>query len=469
MVALAAVAYGAYQPHWQVGQEHHRFPTHLDEYYHWGTARSVQRTGLAEGPDGFSASAAELPDMAIADLQIHQRGFHTFLAVLQGVAGLDWLPLLQFFPLGVAMFLSLVVYVLAQRWHAGVASVLWLAAVPSTLRFLGPGYVVPIAFAIPFVFLVIWLLTMDKTRAWPIIGIVLAMLWTVHAMGALLATAITVTYVMSRGRDLRLLLLVAVPLLLAAPFYASDLMGPVLREASLPPEADAIRIAGIPLFAAAALGAAWLASRQGPSTRAAGVALGAAVVTLLALVVLRNMRDWDPYRLYDRAVTTLLPLLALLAGAGVMAVHAALVHVASRWVTRRRLVAVLLVVLLAGEFAFVASATSDAGILPRYHVLSESTYASYSEAAVLLGPAHTALVDGPDTMAWTALTGQPTLYVWDPGAAGPPVEISSFFEAGASDTVFLIENDVSVVVTPQEVRNPDLREIAPRVYLLDIR
>src|SRR5687768_2700664 len=96
--ALLVVALSAYAPHWRPGEPDYRFPVHLDEYWHWGIATSIQRDGLALSPTPFFGSGLADDTGFQYPTEIHERGYHAYLAALQGVTGIEWVTLLRFLP-----------------------------------------------------------------------------------------------------------------------------------------------------------------------------------------------------------------------------------------------------------------------------------------------------------------------------------------------------------------------------------
>lgn len=480
--ALALVAFSAYQAHWRPDEGHYPYPVHMDEYLHWGYARAVQVSGEVAPADPFGADplvkdrpeAAEEP-LSSYPTEIHERGFHGYLAVLQGVTGIPWLPLIEFLPLAVWLFTALVAYALAQRWDAGVAVVLWMAAIPTTLRFLGPGFVVPITFSLPFVLLALLASTHGGGRgAWACVAILAAAAWPIHAMGALLLTFCVGVALLAQERAGRLVYAAAVlfPFLLAWPYYVPQLSS--LRfSPDLPIATEAVRIGMLPVLLFAAVGAYYGVVRGRPRERAVALALALTLVGAVTVIVHRHMFGWDLLRLYDRTVTTFGLFAALLAGIGVRGIARGLAGATGRlrwpqW--RRPALALAVALLIAIQGAAVATAVRDNVRQPYYEVLTDARYSLYLEAAALYGGREgRALVDGVDTMAWTAITGIPTAYVQYPSSGDPPPEIKRFFEDGSRDTAFLVQHGVTLVVTGREVKNPDLHPSLPTIYELDER
>lgn len=468
--ALAFVALSAYEPHWRPSEGHYRFPVHLDEYWHWGMATAVGRTGQAETADPFTSFSSSVADNVAYPTQIHERGFHAYLAALQATTGIEWVVLMEFLPTIVALLSALAVYALAQRWDAGLASVLWLAAIPTSLRFLGPGFVVPISFAMPLALIGFLVATRASTPAsWLVVMAIAAGLWPIHAMGALILTALVAGYLLAGQVDARaglLAIAIALPFLLAWPIYVTGIRQPLAHGPTLTAGIETLRIVGPLFFLAGALGAGWLLTRRDPHTRAVGVAFSLLAGVAMAVIIVRIVVDIDPLRIYDRAVTTLTPLVAVLAGAGSAAIIAFLSRVGARTRWPRAAAAIAVGLVLVAQGAVVAAAWERNVEQPYYRPLTEERYAQYAAVKDQLPRGGYALVDSTDTLAFTAITGLPTAYVQTPEAPLPPPEIQDFFAHGSNDTKYLVVRTITTVVTDQPVTNPDLVRISPSVYVL---
>lgn len=468
-VALALVAISAYQPHWRPDEGRYRYPVHLDEYWHWGMATAVQRTGVAEAPDPFTGASARTDAEGLRyPTQIHERGFHAYFATFQSATGLDWIVIFEVLPSVIAVLTGLAIFVLAERWGGGAEAALWYAAVPTTLRFLGPGFLVPISLALFIVVVGFFVATDRRSRsAWGAALILSAGVWPIHAMGALLLTALIglyLTFVGVSARSAALLAAIALPFALAWPHYAGDLSATVLRESTLPAGLEVLRAVGPAVYVAAAIGAGTLVAARPRQTRAAGAALAIVVIAGLVLVWARATAEADPFRLYDRTVSVLLPLLAILGGAGTAALVAGSTKRTARNLPRAATLAIVVAILAAQGSAVVQA--GNASEATYYHPLTTGRYDAMSAFAESPHWPRAAVVDGLDTMAWTALTGGSTLYVKSPLAGRPPAAIEAFFASGARDTEYLVTNDITVVVTDRPVANPDLVHAGGAIYVL---
>lgn len=465
LLALATVAVVVQHPHWNIETGRaYGFPVHLDEHYHWGLSTAIQRTGELAFDDPFSGAGGEFSVRST----LHERGFHAYWAVLQEATGIDWLLLFALAPTAIALYLGLALFVLVRRWGAGSSAALWVAAIPTSLRFLGPGFLVPIAFALPLVVAGMFALFHLRGAASILcFSLIAAALWPIHAMGAIALVAVGAVYaasVVARAPLVALGWVVAamVPFLAAWPYYSPLFFAP-LDPAELPASIEVVRAGGPWLFVFAALGVLLLALSRRPGQRKVAVTLAAVALPLLAVLVFRVETGRDVLRLYDRSVLVLFVILAIAAGAGT-----ARLVTAARSMERARGVALVgLALILVVQAASVLHAARAQMRQDYYEVLTQEDYDAYVQAAAQLGPEHRrAIVDGLSTMAFSTITGIPTLWVATPADPTPPPEVSSFFGDGANDTYFLLSTGTTVVVTHGAVENTDLVVVAPGVYAL---
>lgn len=461
-LVLVIVGLVAFHPHLNLLTGDTRtYPVHMDEYVHWGFALSIQQSGDADTHNIFAGGGDG--EFSLKE-DLHERGFHVYLAALQEATGIPWTALFAFAPAIVAMLTALAVYVLARRWGAGLEAALFVAAIPTTLRFLGPGFLVPIAWTMPI--LVVGLHVLLHTRGfrtYMAIALLSAALWPIHAMGALMLLGFTILVgVASASRPSNAAALIATaaaPALIAFPYYAGRLSGDT-TSALLPASLETLRLLSVPIFVLAAVGVLWLCVKR--ETLPAGIVLGVTLIVGGLVLIRRVDTNEDPFGLYDRTFTLLPLLAAILGGVGLAAIR----RILTKPPALRRAVPVLIVLLLVGQSALVAASARGQMEQIYYEVVDEARFAQYERAADLLAGRHKLAVVEGQTMPFTIATGIPTVFVFTPGGEEPPEVIQRFFTGGANDTLFLLQIGASVVVTDREVSNPYLTPITDSVYVL---
>lgn len=469
-VALVAVALSAYLPHAVAPEAARAFPLHLDEYVHWGYARAMLDDGTLAFTDPLSGEAAAegLPPVA-------ERGFHALLGLLQAMTGASWPTLFHYGPTVVAVFLGLVAYALARRWGGGIYAAVFVAFIPTSIRFLGPGYLVPIALALPLVLLGIQaLLEVERSgRPWAF-AVFAAGAWTIHVMAGFALAAAAGLYALTLARrriDLALVIGAAtfVPLLLAGPLYfphvASGFTAP-----TLPASLGSIRVVGGVFLGLAGLGAFALVASARPDVFRAGIVLSGLLLAFLGTILFRNVWGFDPFHAYDRSVVMAMLAAGLLASAALAFVAragSALLAAHRPRLAAAPLGAILVALLVAGQAFALAPVLEARAAAPAYGVLDDATFERYAEAGRRLeGVPGRAFVEGSSAMAFADITRRPVVFAADPSTVDVPPFVESFFASGANDTAFLIEAGATVVVTRRAVTNPDLVPVMDGVHVL---
>lgn len=463
---LAVVALSHHHAHWSPDAERYPFPVHLDEHLHWGFAQAAVDEGSVSFGDPFAAEATS--DYSL-EAHLHERGFHAYLGSFQQATGIPWLALLEYGPATIAILLALAAYVLARPWGAGLEAALGVALIPTSLRFLGPGFLVPIAFALPILCLgLAAAFRRPSAGSVVVVALIAAGLWPIHVVAAAAFLLIVGLHTIVTAQNARWTALatgaaVLLPFLLAQPFYARAFAEDVtLLE--LPLSLDEILRIGIVPVLLAALGVVALAARG----IRAGTTLAIALMGTMVPIFYRAMYGEDIFALYDRSTLLFFVLAVLLAAPGLAILRKAIEAIATRAVRTERVrwgTLAALAVLLA-QAAYVGSAIQSREQGQYYHILDEPLVLAFVDAREKLGPAYDrAIVDARASMAFTAITGIPTLspsYPW----SSAPASVLTFFSQGSSDTYLLVETRTSVVVTRQAVTNPDLIPVNSYVYAL---
>jgi len=468
LVALTIVFFVAFHPHWNIlTGERNEFPVHLDEYVHWGYAKQTIAQGIVTFGSPFSNSAASSFN-PVSD--VHERGYQAYLGTFQAVTGIPWIDIFEFGPALIAVFLALCLYALTERWGAGVESALWVAAIPTTLRFLGPGFLVPIALALALVAVGLCIMAhAPGARGIAALVIVSAALWPIHLMGGLallvLAIAFGVARMMRGQAGLFIVLFTTIPALVAIPYAISSFASGLIYDNPLPLVPGVLREFGVVPLLAAGVGAFVLLSARPERRRDVGWAAAIGLVAAEAVFLVGNASGLDFIMAYDRSFLILCLLSSILAGVAVAALRKGVLRIPL--LHRPVLMVGIAVVLFAAQAGVVAMSAEQQLKQDYYRPLTPAQYASYIAASAELGGTNaTAIVDGISTMAFTDVTGHPTSFQLSPSDTTQPADAREFFAGRSSDTAYLMSHRISIVVTQAVVENPDLREVAPGVYVL---
>ena len=118
---------------------------------------------------------------------------HIFWAMFQQVSGIDWITLFRYFPSIIFMITVLAVYVLGSRQGYGLEAAFFTCLIPTTGGLLGPAFMVPMALAMLFIPLSLFLAFNIKT--WP--SYLLIFLFTCFLLISHAATAIILCMVLA--------------------------------------------------------------------------------------------------------------------------------------------------------------------------------------------------------------------------------------------------------------------------------
>jgi hypothetical protein len=136
-------------PHWD-----YPYPLHVDEWFAIGYAQSTLEYGRLEYPNPYSRREVSFhPEM----------GFHLLLGFLKIVTGLSWMDLYRIAPGVLLALLAFLTYVFGHRNGFGWAAALFVPLIPTSIRTLGPAFVVPVSAAMLFIMVTLLILhTMEE-------------------------------------------------------------------------------------------------------------------------------------------------------------------------------------------------------------------------------------------------------------------------------------------------------------------
>lgn len=124
-------------PHWD-----DPYPLHVDEWFAMGFAGATLDAGSLEYANPY----------ARWQITFHQEmGFHLLLGFVKSVTGLSWMELYRVAPGVVSALLAFLVYAFGRRAGFGWAAALFIPLIPTSIRTLGPSFLVPVSVAMLFI------------------------------------------------------------------------------------------------------------------------------------------------------------------------------------------------------------------------------------------------------------------------------------------------------------------------------
>jgi hypothetical protein len=448
------------------GDDDYPYPVHVDEHYHLSHQAAIERQGRIGILDPYDGEPQPAPLFSVQGFR-DERGFDVAMAQVHEVTGLSLVAQARIAPAVEAAILAAVLY--ATLWPApgALASAALVALVPTTVRFLGPGFLVPSAFALPWVVTALHVslkaeggrrlaaLALLETGAF-FLHLVLGTLTLATAAGASLARP---------GRLLDRVTLAAVcflPLLWIGPLVTRQVALAVAQENTLPFQPSILLAGGVLALVAAGVGAALAVLRPDDELKPHRVLVALGVGVAFSLLVSNNTGHHSDAT-YSRLVPTLHVCVAALAGL-TLGWLAGLVRGWMRstnpWVVPAGTALLVLVV----------AAPAVAGHLstPYYRVFDG---ASWSDAHILAGagvkPGDTLLCDPWRAPLYNTVSGAYVPVVLLPGS--PPrnqEDWSHYLSTRGANETWLQDRSIDFVIAPFPPNAPHVH-LGGSVYRLN--
>ena len=491
-------------PHWD-----YRYPLHVDEWFAIGYAQSTLDAGGLQYASPYGQG----------EISFHpEMGFHLLLGFLKTTAGLSWMGLYRVAPGLLLALLAFLTYAFGRRAGFGWAAALFVPLIPTSIRTLGPAFIVPVSTAMLFIPVTLLVLhTMQEESRGKSLWVLLLLIGGtifVHPTTEGAVTALAVTYLavsvagaLTRrryGEGARLLLAVGVRMLIPVailglwipslakrvlaqsipddPGQASGLLSTLGAHTGFPEAfgivAVAISIVGLFLFISRA-------------DSAQGYVLPLFASFLVAFQLIWYPRyQLGPVVLYERGWSYLALLMAILAGYGVALYFRSVPAIASTAASRlhglsRGWIAVPLwasgiaVVLFALTTGVVANEQRQA-YGNYYHIVDESIFADFRWMGQRTATGQTVAMGEP-SMRWayppvagpSGAVHQAVASPWTNQTADKKREM---LVSGEADVPWLQGLDVSIfyacrpqTYTCQEMTGDGLFKVRRGVYLVDPR
>jgi hypothetical protein len=138
LVGILLVSFWAgMSPHWD-----YLYPLHVDEWFAIGYTQSTLEAGRLAYPNPYNPW----------DISFHpEMGFHLLLGFLETVTGLSWMSLYRIAPGVLLALLAFLTYAFGHCSGFGWAAALFVPLIPTSIRTLGPAFVVPVSAAMLFI------------------------------------------------------------------------------------------------------------------------------------------------------------------------------------------------------------------------------------------------------------------------------------------------------------------------------
>jgi len=461
------------------------FPLHVDEWMHLGYTKSLLNAGHVNFPDPYYGGQFVREGHP-------ETGYYLWLGTLLLSTGAHWLFLARLMPALVLGIIAFVAYAWGRKRGFGLEAALFVTFIHTTIRFLGPAFLVPVTLGLAF--FPICLILLDKLeQGWrPLVLVMLSLaaLFITHGTTAVALGFVLVIYLvlyLTFSKSPRRQKLPALSCLLLIPvsglviywwnpsFVTKQIEDIISAEhIPLPPIPSPLPQLGYIMLAFVVIGAGFLIARGGWRNYAL------IIPTAILLFFVQFYRRWfnvGPDILYERGWLYVMLLMALIAGYGLSQLRQLSLGFFKRWRWGMPLVYLLLAVVVV--FSLVLRMNGYAA--ERYGYNNKDAYYRIVDAPtyhdfVWIGeelPQYSKAVLNP-YVAWTfvPISGK-NAYTTKalPWGLKEATEIRNFMAAGGRDTSWLVERNLDLIYvdthyTQYHLQNPDLVEVRNKIYIL---
>ena len=463
---LGLAFYVAFIPH-----HGYPYPVHVDEWVHLACSKEI----IAEA----SALGLASPFYGGAPMINLEVGFHLFWAMFQQVSDISWLVIFKYFPSVIFMITVLSVYILARREGFGWEAALCACFVPTTVRFLGPGFMVPVALGLLFIPLSLFIaFNFRNWCSYALLFIFTCFLISAHAATAIGLVIVLAPYVVLNLKknfrhSLGIALALVIPFLVPFP-WIFHLLLPTAKAFILPqpaPGAALPYITQVPhiygyLPSFLFIIGIFLLMRRG---RLKDYSLVIAPVLFLLLIGWFVNFQRGSEVIYARSFLYLMLTMGVVGGYGLRRIRD--IRVPEGIAVRLKAVFIsrnagniLCLILLVPTLFFPVRSHLDA---PYYHMIDTQDYKAFVWIKENVGEEYDkAILDPWKGTAFTAISEKKVYSRIGVAPGEREMKAYGFLREGCSDTAFLKENGISIVYTRWGCNNPDLIEARKHVYLL---
>jgi len=433
----------------------YQYLIHVDEWVNFAISQAILDEGNVVYTEPFMGEKIITNDLEI--------GLRTFLAVFKDLTGFSWIFIFRYMPGIIFMITVLGVYTFANRSGYGLQAAFLAALIPTSVRLIGPGFLVAVGVGLMFIPLSLFLAY--NTKKYSLLFIFTAFLFLLHPPTALAVIAVLIPFVLLNYRnDPKHSMFITATLMFAFLISSPRLVHLVAPTAEsmvststwyLPFAPTVFKVYGYLPTLVFVVGIFALGRRG--KIKDLGL-IFASVLLLLPIVVFVQLYIGNGI-IYDRNYSYLMVLMCIIGGFGLLNISSGL--------KEYRFGPAIYMLLVISILSTAAIAHSNT---PYYHIMDEQEYTDYLWIKENLGDVEGISVLEPwEAKAYAPITGR---YVYSHIPPGPSEfcekrnrEIYEFFKDGGNNSTFLEANKISIVYTEMTITNPDLTEVKPRIYL----
>ena len=184
---LIFIFYMTFLPH---SAKDYELPFHADEWVHWGYAREFMDYGRINFPNPFTGNGwADDPEI----------GFHVFLASFKWLSGAELKTIFLFMPSVIAVFAGLTAFSIGERSERkfGLWAAFFIAFIPTSNRFLGPSFLVPLSLGLFLTLISLMVAQMEGNRKYAVLTFILSFTALAHPPSAAAMAIVLILYAIS--------------------------------------------------------------------------------------------------------------------------------------------------------------------------------------------------------------------------------------------------------------------------------
>lgn len=466
---------------------------HVDEHYHMNMIDRMQELDrlIPWGP--YVEEPGEFTSFGSLRGAVHERGYHVFMAQAQELTGVSTLHLYQFLPAAWMTFIAFAVYALIRPHPAAIPAAAFVGLVPTTLRFMGPGFLVPIGFSLAWLPVTAILTEPAKKKAASAALLLITVTWAffVHLMAGFAAVGLVLGVALFSGGQARrsvltLAGLALIPVAWLWRSFSSGVETQLERVQFLPIDFTIFDNFGIITLGLWALGLALIVlDPPEHEERASTAGFAALSGVAMALIVSTMVFDWNKYATYTRMHPIFFLTAAAPAGFAVtiigrrtgQAVRESLRAISERWegfpINPPRAIQTGIAVLIILGAAGTASSQAIGYHLeePYYRVMTPTSWDAFRTADQQFGDEgnpYQVFLSHPWQAPFLTEMGEKHPHaVMEPG--GPPRNWQSWerFLDGNTEPAFYVMNDVTLVVGPHPPPGDFWNKTGKYVYTME--
>ncbi|MBU2534899.1 MAG: hypothetical protein KKD83_01880 [Chloroflexi bacterium] len=449
------------------------YPLHIDEWWRYGDSQSLVANGHFPYPDPFNSGQVLAEDI--------EAGYHLLLGVIRLITDISWLNLFRFLPGFIFAMLAFQAYAFGRRRGFGLGAAFLVCLIPTTIRFLGPAFLVPVSLGLAFIPLALFILhrLMNDIRGPVLLFLLLFALLFLHPPTMAVISAIVVIHlvfslfdkqkVQSRIRKVAIVLSFIMIICTLMFFWAPDSFGFVVKEAldperhlPLPPIVNALPGYGYIPIVLFIIGVGILFHKH----RREDLALITAVLALLAFQQLYPHFYIGLDIIYERGWLYTFVLMALVGGVALPAVWGWIKSGMGKWPRLALVVAFTVLGILLASALMLSLRSHLSG--DYYHVIDDEMYQEFLWIGEYVPPSYRiGILDTHEAWPFAAITKK-FAYTAEvaPNFHAKGRSAMEFLETGSKDTSWLLKEGITIIYTSEAVENNDLIKVNNRTYLL---